>query len=72
MHSWLKVSVFKNGRNVSRYKEVVIEGMRRGGGRHLNKMNLMKYCFKQKVSYLLRQRTQIMMEILETGILQGG
>jgi len=31
MHSWLKVSVFKNGRNVSRYKEVVIEGMRRGG-----------------------------------------
>jgi len=47
MHTWLKVSVFKTGRNLSRYKEVVIEGV--GGGRHLNKMNLMKYSFKQQI-----------------------
>jgi len=29
MYSWLKVSVFKSGKNyVSRYKEVVIKGVR--------------------------------------------
>jgi len=32
MHSWLKHSVFKNGRNVSRYKEVVIEKVIGGEG----------------------------------------
>jgi len=31
MHTWVKVSVFKSGRNGSRYREVVIKGVKGGG-----------------------------------------
>jgi len=39
IHTWLNVNVFKSGKNVSRYKEVVIKGVKGGEIFQYNKFN---------------------------------